>query len=132
MHILNTLLFNFVLQVLINAIKQEIKGIQIGKEDNNNIIFIHRQHHHVHLQKLKDFRRSTKTNTVDLPQHRFELCRSTYMQIFKNTTVLYDPWLVQSVEAELWVCRADYKLYSDFQLWGGLVPITSILFKGQL
>lgn len=27
--------------------------------------------------------------------------------------------------------RADYKLYVDFQLRGGLVPLTPKLFKGQ-
>ena len=28
--------------------------------------------------------------------------------------------------------RADYKLYADFQVQGGLAPLTPALFKGQL
>lgn len=60
------------------------------------------------------------------------------MQNFFNTTALHDSWLAKSVDAELGIWRnhgyviTDYKLYSDFQLWGWLLPITSILLKAQL
>ena len=47
-----------------------------------------------------------------------------------NTTVLQDPQLVESLGTkELQVQRADYKLYLDFQLHRGSVPLTPELFK---
>ena len=63
-----------------------------------------------------------------LEKHRFELCGSTYIQIFfsiVNATVLHDPTLFEFVDMEepqMW--RAEYKLYMDFQLCGGPVPLT--------
>lgn len=41
-----------------------------------------------------------------------------------NTTVLHDPWLVDSKESELQLQRVNYKLYLDFYLWEGLLSLT--------
>ena len=49
-----------------------------------------------------------------------------------NTTVLQDPRLVSSVNAEPRMRMADYKLYMDFQACRGWAPLTPMLFKGQL
>ena len=51
-------------------------------------------------------------------QHKFELHRPTYTWIFFsiNTTVLHDRWLVESLDAELQIWKADYKVIMNFQL----------------
>ena len=41
-----------------------------------------------------------------------------------NTTVLHDPWLVESKESELQLQRVNYKLYLDFYLWERLLSLT--------
>lgn len=45
-------------------------------------------------------------------QHMFELLGSVIRRVFSmvNTTVLQDPWLVGSQDAEPWTQRADYKV----------------------
>lgn len=54
---------------------------------------------------------------LDLEQHRFELHRGTLKSgyfLVVNTTLLHDPWLVESMNEELWdtekpcLPRADY------------------------
>ena len=49
-----------------------------------------------------------------------------------NTTVLHDPWLVESTEP--WIMRADDKIvHGFFDGWfGGLAPLTPKSFKDQL
>lgn len=54
-----------------------------------------------------------------------------------NAAVLHNPWSVESADAKLRIqstClqRTNYKLYMDFQLCWGLVPLTLALFKDQL
>lgn len=59
---------------------------------------------------------------LTLEQHMFELCQSTYTQIFfsvVNSIVLHNLWLVEPVDGdwgmeEPWIQGADYKLYMDF------------------
>ena len=49
-----------------------------------------------------------------------------------NTTVLHDPWLVESADMEEPETeRADYQPYANSQLHGGPVPLPPSLFKGQ-
>lgn len=48
-----------------------------------------------------------------------------------NTIVLYDPELTEIWMKNLGCCGLTAKLYVDFQLCGGLVPLTPTLFKGQ-
>ena len=48
------------------------------------------------------------------------------------TIVLGDPRLVDSADVELRIWRADYKVYSQFLTVRGLVPLTLVLFKGEL
>ena len=66
---------------------------------------------------------------LNLEQHGFELRKSTYCGVFSivDTIVLHDPQLFEP-QLQKTVC----KLYSDFQLPGGLLPLTPLLFKGQL
>ena len=48
------------------------------------------------------------------------------------TTMLYDPWLAEyAVVENMWIQRTNCKLHVDFWLWGGLTPLTPMLFKGQ-
>lgn len=49
-----------------------------------------------------------------------------------RTIVLGDPRLVDSADVELGIWRADYKVYSQFLTVRGLVPLTPVLFKGEL
>lgn len=73
-------------------------------------------------------------------QHKFQLHRPTYTWFFFsiNTTLLHDRWLVESLDAELQIQReplirrADYKLYTDFQLCKGSAPQPPVLYKHQL
>lgn len=58
-----------------------------------------------------------------------------------NSTVLQDMWLVESVNADLWIwtmdmdelhiLRANYKLYVYFQVCGELAHLIPGVFKGQ-
>ena len=83
---------------------------------------------------------------LTLKQHGFELCRSTYIQIFFNSKYY---GITQSTAGcnlqmqnlgyggtlnmeELRIRSADYRLYIDFQLRGGWAPLTPSLLKGQL
>ena len=78
-----------------------------------------------------------------LEQHRFELCRSIYSQIFfskVNTTVLHN---LQLTNPRIWnwryrgtidmvelpIQKANHKLYVDFWLHGVLSPLTTVLFN---
>ena len=49
-------------------------------------------------------------------EHELKLCRPTYMWIFFSAkySVLHDPWLVDAMDEELQIRRADYKLFVDF------------------
>lgn len=51
-------------------------------------------------------------------------------------TVLIDCWLLVRLPVISWLLVVKFlgsqKLYIDFQLRGGLVPLTSASFKGQL
>lgn len=49
-----------------------------------------------------------------------------------NTVVLHNPWLVQSMDTEPQIWRANCKLYSDFGLCREAGSLTPALFKGQL
>lgn len=53
---------------------------------------------------------------LTLEEHELKLRRSTYTWIFFSTkySVLHDAWLVESVDEELQIRRADYKLFVDF------------------
>ena len=69
-----------------------------------------------------------------LEQHRFELCGSTYTQIFSlNNFFRYTihnwltPQMLNCGQGDLTV-----KFSGDFQLCGGSVLLTLLLFKGQL
>ena len=76
---------------------------------------------------------------LTLKQHGFELCRSTYIQIFFNSKYY---GITQSTAGcnlqmqnlgyggtlnmeELQIRSADYRLYIDFQLHGRLTPLTA-------
>ena len=61
-------------------------------------------------------------------QHGFELwgCFSII------STTVHDLWLVELKNLEPCIQRADYRLYADFQLHGGLAAQTYMFFKGQL
>ena len=54
-----------------------------------------------------------------------------------NTAVLLSLQLTESVDVELWIQRNQVyggltvKLYTDFQLCGGLASLTPALFRGQ-
>ena len=71
---------------------------------------------------------------LTLEQHRFELHQSTYVDFFPvvNTTVLHDPWLVESLGAELSIRRASYKGICEFSTAQGSLPLILLLFRGQL
>lgn len=71
---------------------------------------------------------------LTLEQNGFELCGSTCTQSFfnSNTTTLYNPLLVESMDVDPWIQRTNYKLYANFQLHGGLAPLTLTLVMGQL
>lgn len=60
----------------------------------------------------------------------------THVQIFfsvKKITILY-PQLIEPEDAESQIqnWRARYKLYMEFQLLGGLAPLTPVLLEDQL
>ena len=68
-----------------------------------------------------------------LEQHGFQLCTSTYMQIFIkskycSTTQSAVDW-IHRCKLQIW--RASYKLYKGFCLYRGSTPLTPVLFKGQ-
>ena len=42
-----------------------------------------------------------------------------------NTTVLQNPWPTDSVDAELWLCRADYELHVQIFKSAGMGTLTS-------
>ena len=72
---------------------------------------------------------------LPLGQQRFEVPIYTWVFFFFHQTctiVLGDPWLVDSADVELRIWRADYKVYSQFLTVRGLVPLTPVLFKGEL
>ena len=80
---------------------------------------------------------------LTLALHKFELYRSTYMQIevcfFFFTTFYYAwstvGWIQESriIDVEkLCIWGTSYRLYVDFLLYGGLVPLILTLFKVQL
>ena len=49
-----------------------------------------------------------------------------------NTTVLHGPQLVESTDTEgPWIQRTDYKLYPDFRLHRGLVPLIPAAVQGS-
>ena len=74
-----------------------------------------------------------------LVKHEFEhtcLCPLTCDFFFSiNTIVLLDQWLVESMNVELRIQRADYKIIWIFNCRRAGVrscPLTPELFKGQL
>ena len=72
---------------------------------------------------------------LNFEQHGFELCRYTYTWIFfqKICIILpHDPRLVESMDVELQIWRAEYKVICGFSAAWGLAPLTHALFKGQL
>lgn len=83
----------------------------------------------------KNFLNSILYLQLALKQHRFELWRSTYMQISFNKYVLkycaicdwLNPWMQNCRNGSLTV-----KFYMNFRLCGRLVPLTPPPFKGQL
>ena len=50
---------------------------------------------------------------LTLEKHGFELHRSTYMGSF---SIVHDPWLVDSMDTELQIQRADYKIIHKVDL----------------
>ena len=76
---------------------------------------------------------------LTLEQHGFELCRCTYTWIFFFHQILQYYSIHGWLNLKMWnlereepkIRRADYKLYTDFQLYGVKAP-NPILFKGQL
>ena len=69
-------------------------------------------------------------------QHRLELCECTYTQIFFFQWIcialVCNPQWVESVDTEPpHIRRADYKLYPDFWLCGGLMPLNPAFVQGS-
>lgn len=69
-----------------------------------------------------------------LEQHGFELCGSTYLWAFFNSKYDSTPqsMLVESKDVEephIW--RADFRLYVDFELHGGLAPPNPRIVQGS-
>ena len=76
---------------------------------------------------------TSHTDTVDPGQHEFELCGSTYTRIFffniKYYGTMIPCWLNLRMRNHVYgrtaykeepcIQSVDYKLFSDFQLWGG-------------
>lgn len=88
-------------------------------------------------------------------QHQFDLCRSTHFAYFSrvSTSVLHNLWMqiwrkYYSTEQYCMLCgceyggtrymegpwmqKANYKINVNFPLYRELMPLTSVLFKGQL
>ena len=69
---------------------------------------------------------------LTLGQHRFELCESTYMQIFSNSKYYSTTWsLVGSVEAELWTWRGPVSYTRISTAWR-VTPLTSTLCRSTV
>ena len=72
---------------------------------------------------------------LTLEQPGFELHESAYMHfvffLWIHTPVLHYPWLVESMDVEPQIQRADCKVIYGL-LCGGLVPLTRVWFKVQL
>lgn len=70
---------------------------------------------------------------LNLEPHRLKLCRSSYMQIFKNKYCSTTRSMVGLIlNAEPWIQRADYKVICGFLTAWGSVPLIPMFFKGQL
>lgn len=70
---------------------------------------------------------STDSTNVDGKQHFHIPNQVSHLQI--KHTILH-PQLVESMYAK--GCLQSQKLYVDYQLYGGQLPLTPTLFKGQL
>ena len=80
---------------------------------------------------------------VDVVLHVVTLCLSCPLDstglkcplihgFFFSPNMYHSTRLVDSADVELRIWRADHKVYSGFLTPRGLVPLTPVLFKGEL
>ena len=63
------------------------------------------------------------------------MCNFLFLLLFNeiSTTELHDhPWLVESIDMELWIWKVNCRGIHSFWLHRGWVPLILLLFKGQL